>query len=206
KAALAPPPGPLGQAFTMAMTPRVPAGRPGLRVGLGWHMLERDGRQIVWHNGQTGGYHAIVALDRASGANAVVLANTAANIDDIGFHLVDASRPLRHPEPPRPEVEVDPTVLERYVGRYEVTPALAIEVTREGSALYVQATGQPRFRAFAASPTQFFLRVVPAEIRFTVDDSGMVTGLVLHQNGRDMPGRRVPSKDKQIQQEISQEI
>jgi hypothetical protein len=38
----------------------------------------------------------------------------------------------------------------------------------------------------------FFLTVVDAQITFVRDSTGVVTGLVLHQNGRDVPGRRVP--------------
>lgn len=194
-AAITPPAGPLGQAFTMAMAPRQQTGTPGLQIGLGWHVLERNGRQIAWHNGQTGGYHAFLGLDRSSGANVVVLGNSATDIDDIGLHLIDSTIPLRHPTPPRPAVAVDPAVLERYVGRYELTPAFAIEVTREGDALFVQATGQPRFRVYAASPTRFFLRAVEAEIAFTQDASSAVTGLVLYQAGRETPGRRVPKQE-----------
>jgi hypothetical protein len=157
-------------------------------VGLGWHVLERGGRSIAWHNGETGGFHAFLGLDPASGANVVVLSNSAADIDDIGLHLLDPTFPVRRP---RSSVAVDAAVLERYVGRYELTPDFAIEVTREGAALFVQATGQPRLRVYAASPTRFFLRDVEAEVGFTADAAGAVTGLVLYQNGREMPGRRV---------------
>jgi hypothetical protein len=77
------------------------------------------------------------------------------------------------------------------IGRYELAPTFAIEVTREGDALFVQATNQPRFRAYAASPTRFFLRVVEAEVEFVRDASGAISGLVLFQGGRETPGRRV---------------
>jgi CubicO group peptidase (beta-lactamase class C family) len=190
-AAVTPPPGSLGRALRMAMEPRRPAGSPVLRIGLGWQVLERNGQRIVWHNGETGGYHSFLGLDPASGANVVVLANSATDIDDIGLHILDSSIAVRHPPPPRPAVTVDATVLERYVGRYDLAPEFAIDVTREGNALFVQATGQPRFRVFAASPTMFFLRVVDAEVGFTVDASGTVTGLVLHQGGQATPGRRL---------------
>src|SRR5690606_17519520 len=119
---------------------------------------------------------------------AVVLANAATNIDDIGLHLLNPSNPVGHPPPPRATVDVPEDVLERYVGRYELAPQFHIEVTRENDVLYAQATNEPRFRLFAASPTRFFLRVVEAEIEFTVDAAGNVTGLVLHQGGRATPG------------------
>ena len=44
---------------------------------------------------------------------------------------------------------------------------------------------------FAESETKFFLKVVDAQISFTKDDSGAVTGLILHQGGANQPARRV---------------
>ena len=58
---------------------------------------------------------------------------------------------------------------------------------RDGDHLFAQATGQPAAELFADSPTTFFLRVVDAQIEFQTDASGMVTGLVLFQNGRRLP-------------------
>lgn len=97
-AQLSPPPGPLGRALAMAREPRRPTGRPELRIGLGWHVVDRGGRSIAWHNGQTAGYHSFVGVDAASGAGVVVLGNSAAGIDDIGFHLLDPARPLAPPQ------------------------------------------------------------------------------------------------------------
>jgi serine-type D-Ala-D-Ala carboxypeptidase/endopeptidase len=87
-AAVRPPQGPLGGAFALAMAPRHETGRPGLRVGLGWHVLERNGRTIVWHNGQTGGYHAFIGVDPDRGTGALILANGAVPIDDLGMQLL----------------------------------------------------------------------------------------------------------------------
>lgn len=92
----------------------------------------------------------------------------------------------------RAVVSVPDKTLESYVGSYQLAPTFAIAITREGSHLYGQATGQPRFELFATSPTEFFLKVVDAQITFHVDKSGRADSLVLHQNGRDMPGKRVP--------------
>ena len=47
------------------------------------------------------------------------------------------------------------------------------------------------FPLFAESETEFFLKVVDAQVTFTKNDAGEVDGLVLHQNGRDAPGRKV---------------
>jgi hypothetical protein len=63
-------------------------------------------------------------------------------------------------------------------------------MTLENGQLMTQATGQPKFPLFAESETRFFLKVVDAEVDFVKDDKGAVTGLILHQGGRDMKAPR----------------
>jgi serine-type D-Ala-D-Ala carboxypeptidase/endopeptidase len=184
---LAPPASPLGRAMTAAQTARRPAGGRQ-QVGLGWHVRDGDtDSALVWHNGGTGGYHSFAGFVPSRGVAVVVLANSPANIDDIGVYLLDPSTPMPRE---RLEVAVAPALLRQYVGTYVLTPQFAIEVALHGDRLHVQATGQPAFPIFASSDTTFFLRAVEAEVTFRRDASGTVTGLVLHQNGRDMPGRR----------------
>ncbi|HQW66489.1 MAG TPA: serine hydrolase [Gemmatimonadales bacterium] len=190
-AAVAPPNSSVGRALAFAIDSQRPTGTPNLAIGLGWHRLTRGGRTIVWHNGETGGFHSFLGFDPVTGANALVLANTAADIDDLGLHLIDSSVRLRALPPPRTAVPLDSTALARLTGRYELGPGFEIAVTRSGPALYAQATGQSRFRIFASSPTRFFFRVVDAELSFQQDSGGRTTGLTLHQGGRDSPGRRL---------------
>jgi len=82
---------------------------------------------------------------------------------------------------PSKEIALTAEALEAFVGRYELAPNFILTVTREGTQLQVQATGQPKIPVFAQGPKEFFYKVVDAQITFTD------TGLVLHQNGRDMP-------------------
>src|SRR5690606_36856774 len=167
-----PPAGRVGDAIRLAIEPKRPAAPPDLSIRLGWHVLQRNGKRIVWHNGQTGGYHSFVGFDPASGANVVVLSASAGDIDDIGLHVLDGSVQFRHPAPARPEVAVPEATLRKYVGRYELAPTFVVEVTAEGEKLFVQATNQPRFRVYAASATRFFLKVVEAEVEFLTDSAG----------------------------------
>jgi D-alanyl-D-alanine carboxypeptidase len=90
----------------------------------------------------------------------------------------------------RQAVKVDPSIYDAYAGDYELAPTFSITVTRAGDQLFAQATGQPRFEIFPASESRFFLKVVDAEIEFLRGADGKVTGLVLHQTGRDRPGTR----------------
>lgn len=160
------------------------ASKPG--APLGW--IDEG---FFWHNGMTGGFSSFVGFHRASGTKVVVLSNSSVAVDDIGRHLLDASKPLAVPPPARPEVVVASALLDEYAGRYELTPAFIITVRREGAGLTAQATGQPAFRVFASSDSDFFFKVVEASITFHRDESGKVARLVLHQNG-DQTARRLP--------------
>ncbi len=81
--------------------------------------------------------------------------------------------------------------LKSFEGTYELAPTFKIVVTAKDSQLFAQATGQPQFELFAEDEDTFFLKVVPASIDFEKDDAGKVVGLIMHQGGQDMPGKKV---------------
>jgi len=91
----------------------------------------------------------------------------------------------------RREVRLDSALYDRLTGDYELAPEFIITILSRGDMLFAQATGQPEFELFAESETRFFLKVVDAQIDFIVDAAGRVTGLVLHQGGRDLPAKRI---------------
>jgi len=88
------------------------------------------------------------------------------------------------------EVKVDQALLQSYTGTYELVPGFNIEISRDGDQLYAQATGQPRFEIYPKSETEFYLKVVEAQIIFSTNAEGLVS-MALHQNGQVMPGRKV---------------
>lgn len=153
-----------------------------LEIGMAWHVFTKYDARIWWHNGGTFGYRSFAGFTPAKSEGVVVLCNTFVDNDDLGRHILESRYPAAtfHKEIP-----VDAAMLEKYAGEYELTPAFKITVTREGSRLFVQATGQPRLEVFAQSETEFFLKVVDARITFQKD------GLLLHQNGIDQKGRKV---------------
>ena len=88
-------------------------------------------------------------------------------------------------------VSVPVDVLDAYVGQYQVQPGFVVDISREGTQLYAQATGQPRFEVVPMSQTRFALTAVEAQLSFERDASGHVHRMVLHQGGRDTPADRV---------------
>ena len=162
-------------------------------IGLGWHRRTRGGRTVAWHNGGTGGFRSMLAVDAGRGRAGVALTNAALSQDALGLALVDPSVTVQAPPAGRPTVVVEPAVLARYAGRYRLAPDFVITITARGTrGIDLQATGQPRNRLYASSPTEFFLAGVAASVAFETDSTGTVTALVLHQNGRDQRAAREP--------------
>lgn len=189
-------PTPLAPAMANMLKVRRPTGAQGLEIALGWHVLTAHGKEIVWHNGGTAGSRTFIGYDQKARVGVVVLSNagTPAGPDDIGRHLLDAEFPLLAPQAApktRTEIAADPQLFDQYVGRYQLAPAAILTVTRDGSHLFAQLTGQPRLEIFPESAKEFFLKAVDAQITFETDSQGKATALVLHQMGRDQRAKRI---------------
>lgn len=184
---------PLAPMMKAMLTKRRPAAKENVDIAIGWHILNRYGDDIVWHNGGTGGYHSFMGFDAAKQIGIIVLSNSANDIDDLGRHLLDPRYELAKLTLAKEhkQIAVDPKLYDEYVGVYELTPAFKITITRETDKLYGQATGQSRFQLFPESPTGYFLKEVDAQITFNRDEKGQVSQLVLHQGGADQPGKRI---------------
>lgn len=108
----------------------------------------------------------------------------------VRHQLKRDQRGVRSPLPPPPAFP--PGTLGDYVGNYPLNPRLTLTVTAVGERLFVQGTDQPVFRTRRTGRDDFTFEQLAAQITFTRDPAGRVTGLVLHQNGGDHPGRREP--------------
>jgi CubicO group peptidase (beta-lactamase class C family) len=181
---------PLAAAMAAQLLPRVPTETRSLQA-LGWLVLTDGAGEIAWHDGGTGGFRGFLGFDRGRGRGVAVLTNTASmrGAGDIGFHVL-TGRPLQPRPVERHPVTIEPAILERYVGRYAFSPSQGMAVTREGERLFFQLTGRGRIELFAETPTDFFLKEVDAQVRFTTGPDGEVTGLVTRQAGQERPAKR----------------
>jgi serine-type D-Ala-D-Ala carboxypeptidase/endopeptidase len=291
----------------MNMTHRVRHEKAGeMRVGLGWHIAKGKFGDVIWHNGGTGGYRTFAGFVKETSTGVVVLTNSSAGADDIGFHLLNPDAPLRKPiasivpqmrkeidtkgagagvalyralkksnvdydfsenvlntlgytylgknqaaalalfklnvelfpksfnvydsygeallkdnqkdlaiENYKKSVELNPgntggiealrklgvqvqpeivqvpeSILETYVGIYELQPGFVIEVTRSGNQLFARATNQSKFEIFAKNNTEFYWKNVAASMTFNVKGQ-QVESLTLHQGGQNLLGKKV---------------
>lgn len=163
----------------------------GMANGLGWFVAQ-DGK-TRWHNGETGGFHSIVLVNRALKIGVVILANTAtAEVETLANDLFKAA--LGIPVEPRvfeKKVEVPVRVMDRLVGEYKIGNRFTFNVTRQGAQLLVQLTGQPPLVVIPESPTLWRYRDIDdAAIRFDVDAKGRVKSLTLLQHGIEQKAMR----------------
>jgi hypothetical protein len=164
------------------------------RIGEGWYFS---------HGGSNWGFRCTLMAHKVKGYGLAIMTNAdqggavAGELSrriQLAYEWDSIAEPVRRgfaPEVERTEVEVAEEILETYVGEYELSAELSIVVTLEDGSLFGEATGQGKFQLFAESETEFFLKVVNAQLTFTKDDSGTVTGMVLHQGGADRPLRKV---------------
>ena len=175
---------PLAPAMAAQLVPRRPTGAPALAIALGWLIATTPaGNEVVWHNGGTGGYRTFIGFEPKKGVGVVVLTNISTSSDDLAREILDPSLVPKAAQ--TTVVTVDPKILERYVGHYQLAPNFILTITRNGDHLFGQATGQPKFEMTAEDERNFVVASAGARITFGNDQ------LILHQGGADQPAKRI---------------
>jgi CubicO group peptidase (beta-lactamase class C family) len=172
----------LQPALQLANTPQRPTDG-GEYIGLGW-IFPKSGNGIHWHNGETGGYHSYLGWDPQRKIGAVVLANAAVDIDDVGLQLI---RRL-----PLTSVSIDPQVLAAYAGKYQFPDGVIMTIRVDGTRIFIQAPNRPEYELYALSENQFYPREFDAVCTFYRNDKGEVDRMVLLESGETYEAKKVP--------------
>lgn len=164
--------------------------KDGYALGVG--VQNAGGSTTIEHGGGIEGFNTALAYDPDRKITVVVLGNlngpTPGKLSKSLMTLARGGTVTLPSE--RPTASIAPDQLVQYEGVYELAPTFAITMRVKDGKLMTQATGQQEFELFAESKDRFFLKVVDAQVEFTRDTSGKVTGLILHQGGRSMPAPR----------------
>jgi CubicO group peptidase (beta-lactamase class C family) len=198
KAQLNPPKGPLGEAIDLAWKQHTEADESGAAMGLGW-MISADGLTRV-HNGQTGGFHSIMYINRKFNCAVIVLCNTAegSGVDKLAETLIQKAgagaalkQKAKTAEATAVKAAIDGKHRSRLVGRYQLAPDFIFDVTDRDGHLMVGVTNQPTLEVFPDSPTRWSYRGVKAMLEFSLPKTGPAKSLVLHQNGAKQTALRI---------------
>ncbi len=110
----------------------------------------------------------------------------------VYMRLLGMLPPSALPPRPRKAIALPESALSPYSGVYRLLPGLQLEVSMSGGALFIRSnSGGDALRLWPESATDFFVKEVDAQVTFTRDSRGMVTGLVLHQYGRDRTAPKI---------------
>ena len=91
----------------------------------------------------------------------------------------------------RKTIELDPKIYKDYVGRYQLNEEVAVNITKDDSRLFVQATGQAKIEIFPEKKDKFFLKVADIQISFVRSGEGQVIELIVHQGGQDTLAKKI---------------
>lgn len=142
------------------------------------------------------------AIEQAGPLQSAALASTLLAFEtDLAEHysqlasymrLLGMVPPSALPPRQRTAVELSASTLTPYAGVYELSPGIEFHITMVNGGLMIRSTsGGPPVRLWPESNTDFFVKEVDAQVTFMRDANGTVSGLVLHQYGRDRTARRV---------------
>lgn len=161
--------------------------------GYGYRVNKVFNRRHATHGGGIEGFSTSINRFPDDRVTVIVLSNNeAARSGRIARDLAAIAFGEKYEVPvERAVVKVDPKIYDAYAGEYELEPGFVFTVTREGDRLMLQATGQGKTELFPASETNFFPKVVRADITFVKDAAGSVTHLVLNQGGRQMNAKKI---------------
>lgn len=86
---------PKNKELTLTRTPTSDINE-NMKIGLGWHLLKsKSGKDLIWHNGGTGGYSSSMTLNTNDKTAVIILSNLSAfhpkmrNIDGLCFELIN---------------------------------------------------------------------------------------------------------------------
>jgi len=181
-----------------AMAAMVKVRRPttwdvGMENALGWQISALYGNEIIRKDGATFGYCSFMGYDPKARVGVVALSNTSTltGVNDIGLHLLDPRYPLQGRR--QKEVTVDPKLLDGYVGLYQLGPNV-LTITREGSHLFAQLTGQQKYEIFPESDINYFYKVFDSQLTFETDSQGRSIALIVHYNGKHPRAKRIEAQ------------
>jgi hypothetical protein len=152
------------------------------------------GHKIIEHGGGIEGFNTELAYYPEDKLTVVVLGNVNGPAPgDIARKLAAlAHGDTVKLQSERKEITLDPKVLSRYPGAYQIAQGPAMLISLEGNQLVTKLGNQPPVPIFPESETMFFAKIVDAQIEFPrVEAEGKASQMTLHQNGRDITAKRL---------------
>ena len=111
----------------------------------------------------------------------------------VYMRLLGLVPPSALPPKQRTAIDLPASALSQFAGRYEISPGWELVVAMSDGALSARSTiGGGGVRLWPEGAMDFFVKEEDAQVTFVRGSNGGVTGLVVHQYGRDRPATKIP--------------
>jgi CubicO group peptidase (beta-lactamase class C family) len=180
----------LKAAFTPVKTDENKEEKTDAGYGYGWGVGRFRGAEEISHGGGLQGFSSYLLRLPEQHFTAVVLANALPGDPSVGTaglaHSVTElclGTQLEQRPGIKANADISAADLDAITGRYDYGMGI-LAVTRDGNRLFAQLGQQPRTEIFPKSNTEFFWKVVDAQVTFVKEKDGKVTKAIHHQNGQ----------------------
>jgi CubicO group peptidase (beta-lactamase class C family) len=164
----------------------------------GWNVMPPaanafGGHRRIAHSGGINGFSAIIVRLPEPRMTVIVLSNNdSASAGTVARDIMAIYYGQKYEVPASPvAITLDPKILERYVGEYEVRPGESLTVTRQGNSLIVQPTGGRAIEMVPVAETRFAGAAAPITIMFVRAADGTVTEAIVAQGGTGTRAKRI---------------
>jgi CubicO group peptidase (beta-lactamase class C family) len=179
-----------------------------LSWGLGWGRFDAANGRAFFHTGHGLGWQAYTVTHFDAGKGVVLLSNSD-NLESVAREMVGAALgdegspfdwlgypvfdPARRLEPPPDPVaiELEPQVMERYVGEYEFQ-GNPFQVLLRQEQLWLSQGDEDPTELLAVTETEFFVVDDNTRFRFELAEDGTVKRLLIVVEGLELPAARLP--------------
>jgi CubicO group peptidase (beta-lactamase class C family) len=170
---------------------------PGIdeEIGIGF-FLSGKGRNVRFgHSGWDEGFVAELTMYKETGDGAVIMINS--NEGDPMLYEIERAIAREYNwggyfEDEKKSVALSDDTLGRFVGTYTNKAGFEYSIIHENGHVLFRPPGQLPIEVYPQSGTNFFMKVLNAEITFDVTKDGQVKVLKLQQEGRTFSAERKP--------------
>ena len=170
---------------------------PGIEeeIGIGFFLSGKGRNTRFGHSGWDEGFVAEMTMYKETGNGAVIMVNS--NEGNPMMYEIERAIAREYNwsgyfEDEKKSVALSDDTLGRFVGIYTHKTWLEYSIIQENGHLLFKPMGQPPIEVYPQSGTNFFMKILNAEITFDIAKDGHVKGLNLVQEGKTTSAERKP--------------
>jgi len=165
----------------------------GSSYGYGWFIDEVYGKKRINHPGAIQGFSSHMTIIPEEKINIILLCNiefAPLEVISRGITGILFDKQIRIPSFQN-TLSIKVEDLKEYTGLFKVSEDLLIKVFIEGNRLFIEPSEQPVFQILHRGKENFGPRMGNWYLTFIKNDEGNVTGLILHVDGEEKPGKKI---------------